>query len=483
MQSTAVGGWREGKLYIGGIWREAEAGAVAPVTDPGSGETIGRMAAAAATDAAAAVAAAAAAFPGWAATPAPERAAALRRVARLLAERREEIAAVMTAEQGKPLAEARGEVEMTAEYFLWNAEEARRIYGDTIPASSAGKRLLALRQPVGVTAAITPWNFHASMLGRKLAPALAAGCTAVCKPAAATPLTACAVFACIHDAGLPPGVANLVAGPAGPIGDVFLTDPRVRKISFTGSTAVGKMLMRRAADGMKRVSLELGGHAPFLIFADADLDAAVRGVVASRFRNAGQTCISANRLYVEAQVAEALQERLVAAVRALRVGRGDAPGVDVGPLIDASAVDGAEAQVADAVARGGRVLCGGHRMAGPGSFFEPTVIAGTPTDALVARQETFGPVIPLWTFGDEAEAVRRANDTAYGLAAYVYTRDLARAIRVTEALEYGIVGVNDPVPTVVQAPFGGVKESGMGREGGYEGVRGFLETKFVSIGI
>jgi len=483
MEGAGPAGFREGRLYIGGAWRDADGGRTVPVVNPADGGTIGRMAQGGAAEATAAVAAAAVAFPGWAATPAPERAAALRRVAALLSERREEIAAVMTAEQGKPLAEARGEVAITADYFLWNAEEARRIYGDTIPASTAGKRLLALRQPVGVAAAITPWNFPASMLGRKLAPALAAGCTAVCKPAPATPLTACAVFACIHDAGLPPGVANLVAGPAEPIGEVFLTDPRVRKISFTGSTAVGKMLMRRAADGLKRVSLELGGHAPFLVFADADLDAAAQGVVASRFRNAGQTCICANRLYVQARAAAALQERLVAAVAALRVGRGDTPGVDVGPLIGEGAVARAEAHVADALARGARVLYGGHRLPGPGHFFEPTLIAGAPAEALVAREETFGPVIPLWSFEDEAEAVRLANGTPYGLAAYVYTRDLSRAIRVTEALEYGIVGVNDPAPTVVQAPFGGVKESGMGREGGYEGVQGFLETKYVSIGL
>lgn len=483
MGITAAAAEREGRLYIGGAWRDAEGGRTAPVHNPADRSVVGRMAQGGPADAEAAVAAAATAFPAWAATPAPERANRLRHVAALISERAEEIAALMTSEQGKPLAEARGEVAITADYFLWNAEEARRIYGDTIPASTAGKRLLAIRQPVGVTAAITPWNFPASMLGRKLGPALAAGCTAVCKPAPATPLTACAIFACIHDAGVPAGVANLVAGPAEPIGEVFLTDPRVRKISFTGSTAVGKMLMRRSADSLKRVSLELGGHAPLLVFADADLDLAAQGAVASRFRNAGQTCICANRVYVEAPVAAAFEERLAAAVAALRVGRGDAPGVDVGPLIGEAALARAEAHVADAVAGGGRVVCGGHRLPGPGHFFAPTLIAGARRDALVAREETFGPVIPLWSFADEAEALRLANGTPYGLAAYLYTRDLSRAIRVTEGLEYGIVGVNDPGPTVVQAPFGGVKESGMGREGGYEGVLGFLETKYVSIGV
>ena len=474
---------REGLLYIGGAWRAAAGGAVAAVTDPATGETVGTMAEGGAPDAVAAVDAAAAAFPGWAATPAPERAGILRRVAALLLERREGIAALMTAEQGKPLAEARGEVGLTADYFLWNAEEARRIYGDTIPASSAGKRLLALRQPVGVTAAITPWNFPAAMIGRKLAPALAAGCTAVCKPAPATPLCAVAVFQCLHDAGLPPGVANLVAGPAEPIGEVWITDPRVRKISFTGSTAVGKMLMRRAADGLKRVSLELGGHAPFLVFADADIEAAVQGLIASKFRNAGQTCICANRLYVQAPVAEAFLRALTPRVAALKVGAGTMAGVDVGPLIGAAGLQRVEAHVADALRRGAHVLCGGEPLPGPGHYFAPTVLADVPPDALIAREETFGPVIPVWTFQDEAEALRLANGTPYGLAAYAYTRDLSRAIRVAEGLEYGIVGLNDPVPTVVQAPFGGFKQSGLGREGGYEGLQGFLETKYVSIGV
>jgi succinate-semialdehyde dehydrogenase/glutarate-semialdehyde dehydrogenase len=477
----------EGRLYIGGAWREATTGRRFAVTDPSSGEAVGSMAEAGAADARAAVDAAAAAFPSWSALPAVERARHLKRVAQRIWEQLDRIARIMTQEQGKPLAEARAEVNQTAEYFEWNAEEARRVYGDLIPASAAGKRLVVLRQPVGVTAAITPWNFPASMLGRKIAPALAVGCTVVCKPATATPLTAWALFECMDQAGLPAGVANLVAGPSGPIGEVFVTDPRVRKISFTGSTEVGKELMRRAADQMKKVSLELGGHAPFLIFADADLDRAVDGLIASKYRNAGQTCICANRAYVEASVAREFEQRLGERVAALRVGPGAQEGVHVGPVIDREAMARLQAQVEDAVGRGGRVVVGGTPLTledrPRGTFFAPTVLADLPRDARLAREETFGPLIGVWPFHDEREAVALANDTPYGLAAYVYTRDLSRAVRVCEGLEYGIIGLNDPLPTVVQAPFGGMKESGVGREGGYEGVLAYLETKYVSVGL
>ena len=487
MGTESAAGLLEGRLYINGAWREAAAGQRFEVTDPSSGERVGTMARAGEADARAAVDAAGAAFPAWAALPAVERARHLKRVAERIWAQLDRIAEIMTREQGKPLAEARGEVNQTAEYFEWNAEEARRVYGDLIPASVSGKRLAVLRQPVGVTAAITPWNFPASMLGRKIAPALAVGCTTVCKPATATPLTAWALFQCMDEAGLPPGVANLVAGPSGPIGEVLLTDPRVRKISFTGSTEVGKELMRRAADQMKKVALELGGHAPFLIFADADLDKAVEGLVSSKYRNAGQTCICANRAYVEEGVAAEFERRLAARVAALRVGPGLEQGVQVGPVIDEDAMARMRAQVEDAVGRGGRVAAGGTALAlanrPGGHFFAPTVLAALPRDARLAREETFGPLIGLWSFRDEREAVALANDTPYGLAAYVYTRDLSRAVRVCEGLEYGIIGLNDPLPTVVQAPFGGMKESGVGREGGYEGVLAYLETKYVSIGL
>jgi succinate-semialdehyde dehydrogenase/glutarate-semialdehyde dehydrogenase len=472
-------------LLIDGQWRPAEGGKTFSVDDPATGDVVGEVADASPADAAAAVAAAERAFPEWAAKTAKERSRILFRWYQLMMENADEIAQLMTREQGKPLAEARGEVEYAADFVQWYSEEAKRVYGETIPASHPHKRLLVLRQPVGVVAAITPWNFPAAMITRKVAPALAAGCTVVIKPAEQTPLTACRLAELALEAGMPGGVLNVVttSRPAD-VAKVWLEDERVRKITFTGSTEVGKLLMRQAADTVKRVSLELGGQAPFLIFDDADVEAAVREVMASKFRNAGQTCVCANRLYVQRGIAERFVEVLAERVKALRVGRGLEPNVQIGPLIDEQAVAKVERHVSDAVEKGARVVVGGKRLADQGTrFYAPTVLADVSDDMLVMQEETFGPVAPVRVFDTEDEAIRLANQTRYGLAAYLFTRDLSRATRVMERLEYGIVGVNDGLPSVAQAPFGGFKESGLGREGGKYGMEEFLEVKYVSIGL
>jgi succinate-semialdehyde dehydrogenase / glutarate-semialdehyde dehydrogenase len=441
---------------------------------------------ASAADARAAIARAAAALASWAGTPAPKRARILQRADALMRERTDDLAQTLTAEGGKPLAEARGEIAYATSFFRWFSGEAERIYGRTIPASTPDKRILAIRQPVGVVAAITPWNFPAAMVTRKVAPALAAGCTVVLKPAEQTPLTALAIAALLTEAGLPPDVLTVVAtsDPA-PVGTELLTNPAVRKITFTGSTDVGKYLLREAAASVKRVTMELGGHAPFIVFPDADLDAAAQGAIASKFRNAGQTCVCANRFYVHASVADAFTQKFAALTMKLSVGDGSREGVTVGPLIDAAGVDRAERHVRDAVAHGAHVLAGGNRApdAGPGYFFQPTVLTDARDDMLVMREETFGPVAPVTTFTTDAEVIARANHGPFGLAAYVYTSSLHRAWTVAEQLEYGIVGVNDPVPSTAQAPFGGFKESGLGREGGTEGMDAFLETKYISMGV
>lgn len=469
-------------LWIGGQWRSTAAWTT--VQDPATGEPVGEVAVADGSVTTAAIEAAAAAFADWARRPARERAALLTAMAAAIRSTADHLAAVLTAEQGKPLAEARAEVLMSADYFEWNGEEAKRLYGEQIPASHGDKRLWAWRQPVGVAAAITPWNFPSSMIARKVAPALAAGCPVVVKPALQTPLSALELARLAEQVGLPAGVFNVVVGPAEPIADALFAHPAVRKISFTGSTAVGQQLMARAAGDLKRVSLELGGHAPFIVLDDADLEAAVEGVVASKFRNAGQTCICANRLYVQEGIYAAFAERLAARTAALKVGVGREPGVEVGPLINAAALNKVARQVADAQERGGRVLVGGTPVRVPGAsgyFYAPTVVDAVPPDALVAREETFGPLLGMWRFADDAEAVHWANHTPYGLAAYLYGRDIGRVVRIAEALEYGVIGINDPVPTVVQAPFGGMKHSGFGREGGHQGLDEYLEWKFVSV--
>lgn len=469
-------------MLIDGEWRQA-AGTF-PVHNPATGDVVAAVADGTRDDTRSAIAAAARAGPAWAATPAPARARILRRVASLMLERSDDLARTLTLEGGKPLAEARGEIAYAASFFGWFAGEAERTYGRLIPASTPHKRLLAVRQPVGVVGAITPWNFPAAMVTRKVAPALAAGCTVVLKPAEQTPLTALRVAALCVDAGLPAGTLNVIPtrDPA-EIGAELLANPLVRKITFTGSTEVGKYLMRESAASIKRISLELGGHAPFIVFEDADLAAAARGAIASKFRNAGQTCVCANRLFVHASVAAPFLAVLEPLVRALTVGDGTTPGVEIGPLIDAAAIAKVEAHVDDARALGARVLTGGRRPPEhvKGHFYAPTLLVDVRDEMRVMREETFGPVAPVATFETEDEVIGRANRGPYGLAAYVYTRDLSRAWRAAERLDYGIVGVNDPVPSTAQAPFGGFKESGLGREGGTEGMDAFLETKYVSM--
>lgn len=473
-------------MYIGGEWREAASGRRFDVTNPATGEVIATVPDASAEDARAAIAAAHAAFPEWSTLPAHVRSQYMRKVYDLIVQNVDRLARVLTEENGKPLAEAGAEVLNGAEYLNWYAEETRRIYGETIPSMSRRTRIVVLRQPVGVVGAITPWNFPSSMVTRKIAPALAAGCTVVLKPAEQTPLSALLIAELVHEAGLPAGVVNVVTtqDPAA-VGKEFLENRLVRKISFTGSTEVGKYLMQGAAAQMKRVSMELGGNAPFIVFEDADLDAAVQGVVISKFRNAGQTCICANRIYVQESIAPAFTERLVEAVRRLRVGNGLEEGTNVGPLIDEAAYVKVEGHVSDARSKGARVLTGGHRLTGPGFdrgfFYAPTLLDQVRDDMRIVHEETFGPVAPVLTFRTEEEVIRRANDTNYGLAAYVFTRNLGRTVRVSEALEYGMVAVNDSLLAVPQAPFGGIKESGMGREGGHHGLEDYLEYKYLSI--
>jgi succinate-semialdehyde dehydrogenase/glutarate-semialdehyde dehydrogenase len=452
------------------------------VRNPATGEKLGTVPSLAEAEATIAVAAAHAAFAAWAAKTAKERGAILRRWCDLIVANADDIGTLMTAEQGKPLAEARGEVSYAASFVEWFAEEAKRMYGDVIPGHQADKRILVLRQPVGVVAAITPWNFPAAMITRKVAPALAAGCTVVSKPASQTPFTALALAELAHRAGLPKGAFNVITGSARAIGGVLTSDPRVRKLSFTGSTEIGKQLMAQCAGTMKKVSLELGGNAPFIVFDDADLDAAVAGAIASKYRNTGQTCVCANRLLVQAGVYDAFTAKLVAAVRKLAVGDGLKGATDQGPLIDESALAKVEEHVADALAKGAKVATGGKRHALGGTFYEPTVLTHVTPRMKLADEETFGPVAPLFRFETEAEAVRMANDTVFGLAAYFYTRDLARSWRVSEALEYGIVGLNTGLISTEVAPFGGVKESGMGREGSKYGLMDFTEIKYVCVG-
>ncbi|WP_028638571.1 NAD-dependent succinate-semialdehyde dehydrogenase [Nocardioides sp. URHA0032] len=474
------------QLFLGGEWRDASDGATFDVVDPATGDLVAQVADATADDVRAMIDAAVAAQEPWAAMPAIERAAIMRRAARIFDERIDDLARLLSREQGKPLAQAVGEWQYGIGFIDWFAEEARRIHGSTIPATTTAKRIITIRQPIGVTACITPWNFPSLQILRKLGAALAAGCTMIVKPAELTPLSALEIARVFHEAGLPPGVLQVATSNDAPkVSAVFMADARVRGISFTGSTEVGKILMRGAADTMKRVSLELGGHAPFIVFEDADLDLVIREAMAVKLRNMGQTCVSANRFFVHEDVAEEFGDRLAAEFRKLVVGNPLDDGVDVGPLVEEAALVKVEAHLADAIEHGAEVVLGGKRAetaSGSRLFYEPTVIRGAEDSMLLAREETFGPVAPIFTFRDEDDVVRRANDSDYGLAGYFFTRDLNRAIRVGERLEYGTVGVNDAQISAVQAPFGGVKQSGIGREGGPLGVDEYLDTKYLSLG-
>jgi succinate-semialdehyde dehydrogenase/glutarate-semialdehyde dehydrogenase len=475
-------------IYVDGQWRAAASGADFDVLNPATGERITQVSAGGREDARAAIEAAAKAFPAWAAKTAYERSEILYAAWRILTDRADALAKVLTTEQGKPLKAARTEVKYAADFLIWFAEEAKRVYGRTIPSPRADQRFLVLQQPIGVVAAVTPWNYPISMITRKVAPALAAGCTIVLKPAEDTPLCAIEVFKALAEAGVPAGVANLVtARDPKPIGDEFLENPLVGKLTFTGSTQVGKMLARGAADTMKRVSLELGGHAPFIVFPDADPVHAAKGAALVKFLNTGQACISPNRFYVHSSIYDAFVEAFTDRVAKLQAGSGFEKDVSIGPLINQAAMDKMHAQVSDAVGKGARATTGGERLSGPGVgggfFFAPTVLTDVTPQMRIYREETFGPIGAVCRFEDEAEVISAANDTRYGLAAYIYTRDIARALRVCEALKFGMVGINDINPTAAAAPFGGVKESGLGREGAQEGILEYLDTKLVGISI
>lgn len=473
--------WRQ-QAFVGGAWAQADNGETIAVTDPATGATLGTVPRMGASEARRAIDAAQAVGRVWSARTGKERSAILRRWFDLLIENQEDLAALMTAEQGKPLMESRGEIAYAASFIEWFAEEGKRVYGDTIPAHAVDKRIVVIKQPIGVCAAITPWNFPAAMITRKAGPALAAGCTMVIKPASQTPFTALAMCVLAERAGVPAGVLSCVTGDAGAIGGELTSNPAVRKLSFTGSTEIGKVLLAQCAQTVKKTSMELGGNAPFIVFDDADLDAAVKGAIVSKFRNAGQTCVCANRLFVQEGVYEAFAAKLATAVAALEVGPGKDPGTKIGPLIDGKAIAKVQEHVSDATRKGGRVLIGGKVHSLGGNFYEPTVIAEATSDMQIFREETFGPVAPLFRFRTEEEVVAMANDTEFGLASYFYGRDIGRVWRVAEALEYGMVGINEGLISTEVAPFGGIKESGLGREGSKYGIEDYLEIKYLCMG-
>ncbi len=469
--------------YIDGAWRPAAAGKRFSVTNPASGETVAEVADCGSADATDAVTAAHKALPDWRGRTAKDRAAILRRWFDLMMDHQDDLAAIMTAEQGKPLREAKGEIAYGGSFIEWFAEEGKRAYGDVIPHHQNGKRIVVLKQPVGVVGAVTPWNFPNAMIARKAGPALAAGCTFVVKPAQQTPLSALAMAELAARAGVPKGVFNVVpTSEARPVGDVLTGHQDVRKFTFTGSTEIGKRLMAQCAESVKNVSLELGGNAPFIVFDDADIDAAVAGAMASKYRNTGQTCVCANRLFIQDGVYDTFAEKLTEAVRGLKVGNGLTEDVDQGPLIDKAALDKVESLVSGAVAAGATAVIGGQPHALGGTYYEPTVLTGVTPDMDLAQEEIFGPVAPLFRFSDEAEAVEMANATPYGLAAYFYGRDIGRIWRVAESLEYGMIGINEGIISTEVAPFGGVKESGVGREGSYQGLEEYMEIKYLLMG-
>ncbi|HHE8383920.1 TPA: NADP-dependent succinate-semialdehyde dehydrogenase [Klebsiella michiganensis] len=471
------------QALINGRWRDASSKETLAVTNPANGQQLGSVPKMGAAETREAIDAAAGALPAWRALTAKERSAILRRWFELMMEHQDDLARLMTLEQGKPLAEAKGEISYAASFIEWFAEEGKRIYGDTIPGHQADKRLLVIKQPIGVTAAITPWNFPSAMITRKAGPALAAGCTMVLKPASQTPFSALALAELANRAGIPEGVFNVVTGSASEVGNELTGNPLVRKLSFTGSTEIGRQLMEQCAKDIKKVSLELGGNAPFIVFDDADLDKAVEGALASKFRNAGQTCVCANRLYVQDGVYDRFAEKLQQAVSKLQIGDGLQPNVTIGPLIDEKAIAKVQEHIADALGKGARIVTGGKVHELGGNFFQPTILVDVPGDAKVAKEETFGPLAPLFRFKDEADVIAQANDTEFGLAAYFYARDLSRVFRVGEALEYGIIGINTGLISTEVAPFGGVKSSGLGREGSKHGIEDYLEIKYMCIGI
>ncbi|MGA8196439.1 MAG: NADP-dependent succinate-semialdehyde dehydrogenase [Acetobacteraceae bacterium] len=467
---------------IDGKWVQADSGRTIVVKNPATGEAIGEVPALGAAETRRAIEAAHRAQGNWRAMLAKDRAAILRKLNDLMLENADDLAVIMTAEQGKPLSESKGEIAYAASFIEWFAEEGKRIYGDTIPQNAKGRRILVLKEPIGVFAAITPWNFPAAMITRKAGPGWAAGCTGVIRPASQTPFSALALAALAERAGMPPGVCNVITGPSGETGAELTSNPLVRKLTFTGSTEVGAKLLAQCAPTIKKTSMELGGNAPFIVFDDADLDAAVAGAMASKYRNTGQTCVCANRILVQDGVYDAFAAKLKTAVEAMKVGNGMEPGVSQGPLINPDAVKKVEEHIADALKRGANVVTGGHRHKLGGTFFEPTILANVPNDAMIFREETFGPVAPLFRFKTEAEAIKLANDTEFGLASYFYSRDVGRVFRVAEALEYGIIGINEGIISTEVAPFGGMKSSGLGREGSKYGIEDYLEIKYLALG-